>query len=67
MKKSVTINMINKFYLNLCGNDEAKLVINLLKNPKKDKLLTRIMKTQWDIIEIDELHINRNLNKYHKN
>lgn len=63
MRKSVIINMINKFYLNLCDKNEAAQVIEWLKNPRKDKLLTKIMKKQWDSIENDDFQKNLNLNK----
>ena len=53
MKKNVTLGVINKFYLNLCDQNEVNQAINLLKNPKKDKILTMIMKKQWDSIEGD--------------
>ena len=63
MRKSVVINMINKFYLNLCDKNEATQVIDLLNNPRKDKLLTKIMKKQWDSIENDDFQKNLDLNK----
>ena len=66
MRKSVIINMINKFYLNLCDKNEAAQVIDLLNNPRKDKLLTKIMKKQWDSIKKDDLQKNPNLNKTEK-
>ena len=55
--------MINKFYLNLCDKNEAAQVIEWLKNPRKDKLLTRIMKKQWDSIENDDFKKNLDLKK----
>jgi hypothetical protein len=55
--------MINKFYLNLCDKGEAAQVIEWLKNPRKDKLLTKIMKKQWDSIENDDFQKNLDLNK----
>lgn len=63
MKKNVIITMINKFYLNLCDKNEATQVINFLKNPELDKLLTKIMKRQWDNIENDGSQKNQHLNK----
>lgn len=55
--------MINKFYLNLCDKNEAAQVIEWLKNPRKDKLLTKIMKKQWDSIENDDFKKNLDLNE----
>jgi hypothetical protein len=55
--------MINKFYLNLCDKNEAAQVTEWLKNPRKDKLLTKIMKKQWDSIENDNSQKDLNLNK----
>ena len=67
MKKNVTIDMINNFYLNVCDKEEAARVINLLKNPAKNKLLTRIMKKQWDNINNENFQIDLNAIKYRKN
>ena len=50
MKKNVITNMINKFYLNLSSDYETTIAIKLLKKPGRDRLLTRIMKKQWDSI-----------------
>jgi len=63
MKKNVIINLVNKFYLDLCDKKETQQVINFLKNPELDKLLTKIMKRQWDNIENDDSQKNQHLNK----
>ncbi len=58
--------MINKFYLNLSNKNEAAQAINLLKKPGLDRLLTMIMKKQWDSIKNDDLQKNTDLNKIEK-
>ena len=63
MKKNVIINLVNKFYLDLCDKKETQQVINFLKNPELDKLLTKIMKRQWDNIENDDSQKNQHQNK----
>ncbi len=63
MKKNVIINLVNKFYLDLCDKKETQQVINFLRNPELDKLLAKIMKRQWDNIEDDDSKKNQHLNK----
>ena len=63
MKRNVIIDRINKFYLNLCDKNEEEQVFELLKNPRLDKLLSRIMKKQWDIIDENDLNKDSDLNK----
>ena len=63
MKKNVIINLVNKYYLDLCDKKETQLVINFLRNPELDKLLAKIMKRQWDNIEDDDSQKNQHLNK----
>ena len=63
MKKNGIIELVNKFYLDLCDKKETQQVINFLKNPELDKLLTKIMKRQWDNIENDDSQKNQHLNK----
>ena len=53
MRKNAIIKMINNFYHDLSEKNEAARAISFLKKPWRNRLITRIMKKQWDRIEDD--------------
>ena len=53
MRRNNISKLINNYYLGLCNKNEAKKALNFLKKPWRNKLITRIMKKQWDSIEGD--------------
>ena len=63
MKEKLDIKLFDKYFYNVCTEEEAQTIILLIKNEDNDEIIGELMKTQWDRLDNDELILNKDFTR----